>query len=84
VGVLHARIALRARDAARQKARILFQPYIFNRDPAARGTVKTPALGSPGLFHIAVRNNDWGTDFCNFIVSIGAGATADSSIVLFS
>jgi hypothetical protein len=40
-------------DRSRVYARIDALP--FNRDPAARGTGKTP-----GLSHIAVRNNDWG------------------------
>ena len=31
----------------------------FNRDPAARGTGKTP-----GLSHIAVKNVDWGLPVC--------------------
>jgi hypothetical protein len=48
--------------------------------PAARGTihVKTPGFISMLEMSTGV------TDFCKFIVSIGAGATADSSIVLFS
>ena len=50
----------------------------FNRDPAARGTIKTPGFISLLEMSTGV------TDFCKFIVSIGAGATADSSIVLFS
>ena len=51
---------------------------IFNMDPAARGTIKTPGCISLSEMSTGV------TDFCKFIVSIGAGATANSSIVLFS
>jgi hypothetical protein len=50
----------------------------FNRDPAARGTIKTPGFISLLEMPTGV------TDFCKFIVSIGSRATADSSIVLFS
>jgi hypothetical protein len=58
-----------------------------NRDPAARGTmryrcyamrIKTRAPGFISLLEITTGVTD------KFIVSIGAGATADSSVVLFS
>jgi hypothetical protein len=41
--------------------------FLFSRDPAARGTIKTPGLKS--LLEISTGV----TDFCKFIVSIGAG-----------
>ena len=55
------------------------QKYIFsNSDSTARGTIKTP--GSISLLEMSTGV----TDLCKFIVSIGVGAIADSSIVLFS
>ena len=53
-------------------------PLFIYRDPADRGTIKTPGFISMLEISTGV------TDFCKFIVAIGARATADSSIVLFS
>jgi hypothetical protein len=75
------------------------QPKVMHGSYARTFLTAIPQLEAP-YFHIAIASiamlrctkfsrsmlemSTGVTDFCKFIVSIGAGATADSSIVLFS